>query len=134
MGHPEMNFPLDSLRPTLERLAARQVPHAARLLALIEANPGMSWNDLDKGDRAIIQGWSLHLVGLLNRLHLQLQRVKSVVLLASQIEKDNPLLGRDDLLRIADHHSGRGDLDRANAFRLAAALRTPAPTRSADGA
>jgi hypothetical protein len=130
MTEKRIDFPLQGLKPTLRRLRDRNVPHAARLLAVIEANPGLSWRDLDAGDRAIIQGWSLHLVGLLNRLHIQLQRVKAVVVLASDIEKSTPHLTGEDLLRLAEHHSQRGDGERANAFRLAAALRTPPVSRS----
>jgi precorrin-6B methylase 2 len=95
---------------------------------MIEINPQLRWSDLEENDRAIIQGWSLHLVGLLKRLHGQLQRVKEVVVEASTIEKQNQFLSRDDLLRIAEHHSHAGEPNRANAFRLAAALRTPAPS------
>jgi hypothetical protein len=128
MSNKPMDFPLESLKPTLRRLTDKEVPHASRLLDMIERNPHMRWSDLGDADQAIIQGWSLHLVGLLRRLHDQLQRVKRVVVEASQIEKDNPYLSRDALTRIADHHGQSGDPDRANAFRLAAALRTPAPS------
>jgi hypothetical protein len=132
MSQPNMDFPLESLKPTLKRLVEKKVPHAERILAMIESQPSMRWLDLDQGDRAIIQGWSLHLVGLLNRLHVQLQRVKKVVVLASEIEKTNRFLSREDLLRLGEHHSLAGEPDKANAFRLAAALRTPASTVSGD--
>jgi hypothetical protein len=130
-GRPT-DFPLRTLIPTLKRLAERNVPHAARLLRVIENNQDMRWTDLDESDRVIVQGWSLHLVGLLNRLHAQLQRVKTVVLQASEIEKNTNHLTRDELLRIAEHHGAVGETERANAFRLAAALRTPASAPSSD--
>ena len=125
-----MDFPLDSLLPTLRRLASQQVPHAERLLRQIEESPNLRWADLPRGDQAIIQGWSLHLVGMLNRLNSHLQRVKSVVFEASRLEKDNPCLSPSDFIRLAEHHSQQGLPERANAFRLAAALRTPAPKSS----
>ena len=134
MDRNQMDFPLSSLKPTLKRLVEKNVPHAERLLRMIEENPKMRWRDLGETDRAIVQGWSLHLVGLLNRLHGQLQRVKRVVVLASRIEKNNCYLSRDDLLRIAEHHSQSQEADKANAFRLAAALRTPSSSVSTDSA
>ena len=127
-----MDFPLESLKPTLKRLHQKSIPHAGRLLEMIEENPDLRWADLESEDQAIIQGWSLHLVGLLKRLHSQLLKVKGVVVEASTIEKQNRFLSREDLIRIAEHHSGDGDADRANAFRLAAALRTPTPSKATD--
>ncbi|MBN1475594.1 hypothetical protein JXA47_02470 [Candidatus Sumerlaeota bacterium] len=120
-----MDFPIASLKPTLERLDRQGVPHARRFLSLLEENPDIRWSDLPSGDRAIIQGWSLHLVGMLNRLNAQLQRVKSVVVQASRLERENPHLTPEALNRLAEHHGQEGNTDKANAFRLAAALRTP---------
>ncbi|NUP90318.1 MAG: hypothetical protein HUU25_10940 [Candidatus Sumerlaeia bacterium] len=126
MGDKPADFLLISLRDTLARLHERGVPHAGRLLDMIATNPELRWSELDAGDRAIVQGWSLHLVGMLNRLHSQLQRVSDVVQQASRIERANPRLSSGDLLRLGEHHSQAGRPDKANAFRLAAALRTPA--------
>jgi hypothetical protein len=120
-----MDFPIASLKPTLERLVKQGVPHAKRFLTMLEENPSVRWTELSSGDRAVIQGWSLHLVGMLNRLNAQLQRVKSVVVQASRLERDNPHLPPEALSRLAEHHGQEGDSDKANAFRLAAALRTP---------
>lgn len=119
-----VDFPLSALARTLRRLADRKVPHAARLLATVENNPHMRWSDLNERDQSIIRGWRLHLVGMMNRVQGQLQEVKRIMALASEIEKANPHLGRVEFERYATHHRSLGDTDRANAFQLASALRT----------
>lgn len=130
MDKDKLDFPLDSLKPSLERMVERQVPHSGRILALINQTPGMKWTDLCESDQAIVRGWSLHLVGMLRRIHGQLVQVKSIVAEASHVEKTNAFLSSDDLVRIAEHHAASGRANRANVFRLAAALRTPAGTKS----
>lgn len=123
MNSANFDFPLESLIPTLRRMTAHEVPHAQRFLRLIENNPDMTWAELHHTDQAIIQSWSLHLVGLLANLNDQLKRIREVVTGAAEIERNSCFLSQVDLLRLAVHHEEQGDEDRANAFRLAAAMR-----------